>query len=148
LLADTIESGTPRLLSAASLLEASMVIETRKGEAGGRELDLFIYRAGIEVVPVDQEQAEVARIAWRQYEGPAPGQPELRRLLLLCTGEGPRRVSCVQGRWFHSNGSWFGKKLTENEKAGVSNIFRDSSHPPTASAAPALQVDPPEDTSL
>src|SRR5690242_8213808 len=67
LLADMIESGMPRLLSAASLLEASMVIETRKGDAGGRELDLFIYRAGIEVVPVDQDQAEVARIAWRRY---------------------------------------------------------------------------------
>jgi ribonuclease VapC len=67
LLADRIASGSPRLMSAASLLEASMVIETRKGEAGGRELDLFIYRTGIEIVPVDQEQAEVARIAWRQY---------------------------------------------------------------------------------
>ena len=67
LFAEAIENGTPRLMSAATLLEASMVIETRKGEAGGQELDLFIYRAGIEVVPVDQEQAEVARIAWRQY---------------------------------------------------------------------------------
>jgi ribonuclease VapC len=66
-LAEAIEKGSPRLLSAASLLEASMVIETRKGEPGGRELDLFIYRAGIEIVPVDQEQAEIARIAWRQY---------------------------------------------------------------------------------
>jgi len=37
-----------------------MVIETRKGEAGGQELDLFIYRAGIEVVPMGQEQVEVA----------------------------------------------------------------------------------------
>jgi len=54
-------------MSAATLLEASMVIETRKGEAGGQELDLFIYRAGIEVVPLDQDQAEVSRIAWRQY---------------------------------------------------------------------------------
>ncbi|EWY39524.1 ribonuclease [Skermanella stibiiresistens SB22] len=67
LLADTIAGGSPRLMSAASLLEASMVIETRKGEAGGRELDLFIYRAGIEIVPVDQEQAEMARAAWRRY---------------------------------------------------------------------------------
>jgi ribonuclease VapC len=67
LFAEAIENGTPRLMSAATLLEASMVIETRKGEAGGQELDLFIYRAGIEIVPVDQEQAEVARIAWRQY---------------------------------------------------------------------------------
>jgi ribonuclease VapC len=38
LLADTIASGSPCLMSAASLLEASMVIQTRKGEAGGREL--------------------------------------------------------------------------------------------------------------
>jgi hypothetical protein len=29
-----------------------MVVETRKGETGGRELDLFIYRAGIEIVAV------------------------------------------------------------------------------------------------
>jgi ribonuclease VapC len=62
-----IEKAAPRLLSAASLLEASMVIETRKGEAGGRELDLLIYRAGIEIVAVDHEQAEIARIAWRRY---------------------------------------------------------------------------------
>jgi PIN domain len=38
-IAQAIESGSPRLLSAANLLEASMVIESRKGEAGGRELD-------------------------------------------------------------------------------------------------------------
>jgi ribonuclease VapC len=65
--AEAIEKAAPRLLSAASLLEASMVVETRKGEIGGRELDLFIYRAGIEIVAVDHEQAEVARIAWRRY---------------------------------------------------------------------------------
>lgn len=65
--AKAIEDTSPRLLSAASLLEASMVIEAKKGEAAGRELDLFIYRAEIDVVPVDQEQAEIARIAWRRF---------------------------------------------------------------------------------
>ena len=50
------EAGSPNLLSAANLLEASIVIESRKGEAGGRELDLLLYRAGVEVVPVDQEK--------------------------------------------------------------------------------------------
>jgi ribonuclease VapC len=55
------------MLSAASLLEASIVIESRKGEAGGRELDLLIYRGGIEVVGVDQDQAETARAAWRRF---------------------------------------------------------------------------------
>ena len=65
--AHAIETGSPRLLSAANLLEASIVIESRKGDAGGRELDLLIYRGGIEVVPVDQDQAEIARAAWRRF---------------------------------------------------------------------------------
>ena len=66
-IAQAIESNSQRLLSAANLLEASIVIESRKGEAGGRELDLLIYRAAIEIVAVDQEQAELARIAWRRF---------------------------------------------------------------------------------
>jgi ribonuclease VapC len=66
-IARTIEAASQRLLSAASLLEASIVIESRKGEAGGRELDLLIYRAGIEIVGVDEHQAEIARAAWRRF---------------------------------------------------------------------------------
>lgn len=66
-LAQAIEAGSPRLLSAASLLEASIVIESRKGEAGGRELDLLLYRAAIEVIAVDHDQAEIARVAWRRF---------------------------------------------------------------------------------
>ncbi|HXA23868.1 MAG TPA: type II toxin-antitoxin system VapC family toxin [Acetobacteraceae bacterium] len=65
--AQAIDAGSPRLLSAASLLEASIVIASRKGEAGGRELDLLMYRAGIEVVAVDQNQAETARATWRRF---------------------------------------------------------------------------------
>lgn len=66
-IARAIESCSPRLLSAANFLEASIVIESRKGEAGGRELDLLIYRAAIEIVAVDQDQAEIARLAWRRF---------------------------------------------------------------------------------
>jgi len=44
-----------------------MVIESRKGEAGGRELDLLLYRVRIEVVTVDYDQAEMARLAWRRF---------------------------------------------------------------------------------
>jgi ribonuclease VapC len=66
-LAEQIERASPRLLSAASLLEAAIVIESRKGDDGARDLDLFLYRAGLEIVPVDAEQAEVARMAWRRY---------------------------------------------------------------------------------
>ncbi len=60
-------ASTKRLISAATVLEAGMVIESRQGEAGGRELDLFLIRAGVEIVEVDAEQADIARIAWRRY---------------------------------------------------------------------------------
>jgi ribonuclease VapC len=66
-IAQAIEAASQRLLSAANLLEAAIVIESRKGEAGGRELDLLLYRAAIEIVAVDQDQAETARIAWRRF---------------------------------------------------------------------------------
>ena len=65
--AQAIETGSPPLISAANLPEASIVIESRKDEAGGRELDLFLYRTAIEVVAVDQDQAEIARLAWRRF---------------------------------------------------------------------------------
>ena len=65
--AAAIQQASPRLMSAATLLETSIVIEARKGEEGARDLDLFIHKAGVEIVPVDVEQAEVARIAWRKF---------------------------------------------------------------------------------
>ena len=66
-IAQSIERNSPRLLSAASLLETSMVIESRKSEPGGRELDLLLYRADIEIVAFDPDQAEIARAAWRRF---------------------------------------------------------------------------------
>ena len=43
---------TTRRISAASLLEAAIVIEGKSGERGGEQLDLFLARAQIEVAPV------------------------------------------------------------------------------------------------
>jgi ribonuclease VapC len=56
-----------RRISAANLLETGITLESRNGEASGRELDLFLNQAQIEVVPVDAEQVEIARVAWRKY---------------------------------------------------------------------------------
>ena len=58
---ELIAASGKRLLSAASLVEAGMVLEVRGGEAAGRELDLFLHRARFEVVPLDADQAEIAR---------------------------------------------------------------------------------------
>jgi ribonuclease VapC len=56
-----------RLISAATLLESGIVIESRRGEHAGRELDLFLHRAKFEVVAVDAGQVEIAREAFRRY---------------------------------------------------------------------------------
>ncbi len=62
-----LEDDATRLVSAATLLEAGIVVEARKGEAGGRELDLLIHKAEIDVVPVDAEQVVEARRAYRRF---------------------------------------------------------------------------------
>jgi len=66
-LAKKIISDAKRLMSAFSVLEAGVVIEVKKGEAGGRELDLLIHRAQIEIVNMNSDQVQLAREAWRRY---------------------------------------------------------------------------------
>lgn len=56
-----------RLISSVNALEASMVIENRLREAGGRELDLLFHRSGVEVVACTAEHFDVAREAWRRF---------------------------------------------------------------------------------
>ncbi len=56
-----------RLASAFSILETGMVVEARKGEAGGRELDLLLHRIELESVPLTASHVEVAREAWRKF---------------------------------------------------------------------------------
>ncbi len=62
-----VEDDHTRLVSAGTLLEAALVIEARKGEPGGRELDLLVQKAEIQVVPVDVELVAEARRAYRRY---------------------------------------------------------------------------------
>lgn len=66
-LATALESDPNRLISAASIVEAGLVVESRYGAAGGRELDLLIAKSGLSIEPVTAEQAEIAREAWRRY---------------------------------------------------------------------------------
>jgi ribonuclease VapC len=66
-LAVALESDMTRLISAATVVETGLVIESRYGSAGGRELDLFIAKAGLSIEAVSPEQADVAREAWRRY---------------------------------------------------------------------------------
>jgi ribonuclease VapC len=56
-----------RLMSAGTAIEAGIIIESRLGEPGGREFDLWLQRAAVEIVHVDVEQAEMARRGWRRF---------------------------------------------------------------------------------
>lgn len=54
-------------ISTATIVECGIVIEARRGDAGGRELDLLLHRLGVEIVAVDEAQAELARSAYRRF---------------------------------------------------------------------------------
>ena len=56
-----------KLVSVFNALETGIVVEAKKGEAGGRELDLLLHRARIEIVAMNVDQLELARSAWRHY---------------------------------------------------------------------------------
>lgn len=64
---EAIASADSRRLSVASLLELSIVMETRFGAKGLLELDRFLDRADIEIVEVDIEQGKSARIAYSRF---------------------------------------------------------------------------------
>jgi ribonuclease VapC len=65
--AGAIEADPKRLVSAVSALEAAIVVEARKGPAGGRELDLLLHRARVDIVAFGEAQVEIARDAWRRF---------------------------------------------------------------------------------
>ena len=62
-----MESAEKLLISASTALEASIVVEARKGPAGLRELDVFLNHPKTEIVSVDAEQYRIARAAFSAY---------------------------------------------------------------------------------
>ncbi|MBK8454074.1 MAG: type II toxin-antitoxin system VapC family toxin [Thiofilum sp.] len=66
-LIEAIADDSVKLISAVSVVETSIVILNRRGEAGVKELDAFLQEAGIETVAVTPEQATLARHAYERY---------------------------------------------------------------------------------
>ncbi|HSG39090.1 MAG TPA: type II toxin-antitoxin system VapC family toxin [Thermoanaerobaculia bacterium] len=64
---EAIEAAESRVISAATFVEVSMVVESRFGPEGLRDLDLFLERASIELAAVDSEQAHAARRAFSRF---------------------------------------------------------------------------------
>jgi ribonuclease VapC len=62
-----IAAADQRSLSAASLVELSIVIGARYGPDGQADLYWFLNTAEIEIISVDRGQAELARLAFAQF---------------------------------------------------------------------------------
>ncbi|MEW6184612.1 MAG: type II toxin-antitoxin system VapC family toxin [Thermodesulfobacteriota bacterium] len=65
--AQAIANDPRRIISVINWLETAIVIEAKKGEPGGRELDLLLHRTQMEIVSMNPDQSEIARVAWRHY---------------------------------------------------------------------------------
>ncbi|HSW31568.1 MAG TPA: type II toxin-antitoxin system VapC family toxin [Longimicrobiales bacterium] len=66
-LLDSLERADGRYVSAASVVEAGIVLQARFGDHGERELDLLLQRAEVEIVPVTADHADMARQAFRRF---------------------------------------------------------------------------------
>lgn len=64
---EAIEAAESRVISAATFVEISIVIESRYGAEGLRDLDVFLEKAGIELAAVEPAQAHVARRAFSRF---------------------------------------------------------------------------------
>lgn len=62
-----IEDADSRRLSVANWVEASIIVDARRGVAGLRDLDRFVSSAGIELVATDVEQGRLAREAFNRF---------------------------------------------------------------------------------
>ena len=82
-----LEADTRRLISAASLLEAAIVIEARKGAPGARELDLFVHKAEIRRGPRRRRSGHRSAPCLAPVRPrPQHGRSEFWRSLRVCAG--------------------------------------------------------------
>lgn len=115
------EQAEHRVLSAVSFVETSIVIGSRYGPEGLRDLDLFIGKARIEIVSVDEDQAQIARRAFIQYgKGGHPARLSLGDCFAYALAKTLREPSLCKGGDFvrtdiaaHiGSTSWLGKPLS------------------------------------
>jgi ribonuclease VapC len=65
--ADAITRADSCKVSAATFVEAGIVVESQTKNSGSRQLDAFFRRAAITIEPVTEEHAHIARQAFTDY---------------------------------------------------------------------------------
>lgn len=73
-LSETLDAAESSHISAASYLEASIVVDGWRNPVLSREYDELIVRFNIQIEPVTAEQARIARQAYRDF-GKGSGHP-------------------------------------------------------------------------
>jgi ribonuclease VapC len=90
-------------IGAPTLAEAAIVLAARLGTEGHRLLALMLQRAGVVVVPFDEEHAQVAADAWVRYgKGRHPAALNLGDCIAYAT-------ACLAGRPLLCKGDDFPK---------------------------------------
>jgi ribonuclease VapC len=64
---ERIEAAPVRAMSVANWLEAAIIVDDRLGFEGRRDLQFLIQEAEVQLMPVDLDQATVAREAYRRF---------------------------------------------------------------------------------
>lgn len=65
--AEAVVSADDPGIGAPNLVEASMIIEARHGEAGCRELDRITANLGLQIIAFEASHVQAAREAFRRY---------------------------------------------------------------------------------
>ncbi len=66
-LTDAILADSSPRMSAATLVEAGIVMQGRHGDIGSRDLDGLLIQARVEIVPLTTAHADLARDAFRRF---------------------------------------------------------------------------------
>jgi len=99
--ARAITTATSRRMSVATLLETTIVLESRSGPAAGYELDAFLQEARIELELVTADQAQAARRAWRRFgKGNHPAGLNFGDCFVYALAETTREPLLFKGRDF------------------------------------------------
>jgi ribonuclease VapC len=72
--AEAIEAATSRRMSAANFLEAAVVIDSQRNPVVSRRFDELVGAAEIQIEPVTEVHARIAREAYRDF-GKGSGHP-------------------------------------------------------------------------
>ena len=104
-LARAIVTASSRRMSVATLVETTIVLESRSGAAAGYELDAFLQEAGIELEPVTVSHAQAARRAWRRFgKGNHPAALNFGDCFAYALAEATREPLLFKGRDFVRTG--------------------------------------------